>query len=169
MSTLNYIDENGHINKAGCIPQNYPSTNIGYNNSQSGLSADNVQEAIDELRSADNIMMSDGETSVEEEVLSKAYLKKLGSINSNGGSIVVTVSSSYQGLLLIGGGANSNSAPHGLYLISSRGSSVTRVDAILADTNISISVSALNITITNNNSSYKAVATFIGNNDVTKN
>ena len=49
MSTLNYIDENGNINKVGCIPNGYPATNIGYNNSQSGLSADNVQEAIDEV------------------------------------------------------------------------------------------------------------------------
>lgn len=53
MSTLNYIDENGNINKAGVIPKNYPSTNISYDNSQSGLSSIKVQGAIDELAGRD--------------------------------------------------------------------------------------------------------------------
>lgn len=117
--------------------------------------------------SAENCYLSNG-NSVEEEVLNKTCLNKLGTIVKGGNSIDVTVPSSYQGLLLIGGGGNANSAPHGLYLISPRGSSHVRVDAILEDTNISISVSALNITITNNNSSYNAVVTLIGNGNATK-
>ena len=89
MSTLNYIDENGNINKAGVIPKNYPASKISYNNSQSGLSATKVQGAIDELRSADNIMMSDGVTSVESAitniVMDSISISDLGAL-SNGAS-----------------------------------------------------------------------------------
>ena len=35
MSTLNYIDENGNINKAGVIPKNYPASNIKMANGES--------------------------------------------------------------------------------------------------------------------------------------
>lgn len=43
------VNKNGKEFPVGVIPKNYPASNIGYNNSQSGLSADNVQGAIDEL------------------------------------------------------------------------------------------------------------------------
>lgn len=43
MSTLNYIDENGHINKAGCIPQNYPASLIKMANGES------VEDALNGL------------------------------------------------------------------------------------------------------------------------
>lgn len=50
------INKNGKEFPVGVIPKNYPSTNIGYDNSQSGLSADNVQGAIDEVQGEiDNI------------------------------------------------------------------------------------------------------------------
>lgn len=45
MSTLNYIDENGNINKTGCIPKNYPASNIQMANGES------VEETISTLKS----------------------------------------------------------------------------------------------------------------------
>ena len=42
------------------------ASGISYDNTDSGLSATDVQGAVDELRQADNIMMSDGVTSAEE-------------------------------------------------------------------------------------------------------
>lgn len=57
---------------------------ITYDNTDSGLSATNVQGALDELRQADNIMMSDGETSVGEaidDVADRVIL--LGSISAS--------------------------------------------------------------------------------------
>lgn len=44
------------------------ASDVAYDNTDSGLTADTVQGAIDELRQADNIMMSDGTTSVEDKV-----------------------------------------------------------------------------------------------------
>lgn len=43
MSTLNYIDENGNINKAGIIPKNYPASNIQMANGKS------VEDAVSAL------------------------------------------------------------------------------------------------------------------------
>ena len=42
------------------------ASDVAYDNANSGLTADTVQGALDELRQADNIMMSDGVTSVED-------------------------------------------------------------------------------------------------------
>ena len=42
------------------------ASDVAYDNTDSGLTATDVQGAVDELRQADNIMMSDGVTSVEE-------------------------------------------------------------------------------------------------------
>lgn len=42
------------------------ASDVAYDNTDSGLTATDVQGAIDELRQADNIMMSDGVTSVED-------------------------------------------------------------------------------------------------------
>ena len=42
------------------------ASDVAYDNTDSGLTATEVQGAVDELRQADNIMMSDGVTSVEE-------------------------------------------------------------------------------------------------------
>lgn len=46
MSTLNYIDENGNINKAGCIPKNYPASNIKMANGESVESAIGTQSVM---------------------------------------------------------------------------------------------------------------------------
>ena len=43
------INKNGKEYPVGVIPKNFPATNTSYDNSQSGLSADNVQDAIDEV------------------------------------------------------------------------------------------------------------------------
>ena len=44
------------------------ASDVAYDNTASGLTATDVQGAVDELRQADNIMMSDGVTSVEDAV-----------------------------------------------------------------------------------------------------
>lgn len=54
------INKNGKTYEGGVIPKNYPASNISYNNSQSGLSADNVQGAIDEI--ADGKIDKSGDT-----------------------------------------------------------------------------------------------------------
>lgn len=49
MSTLNYIDKNGNINKAGVIPKNYPASNIKMANGES------VEDAVKTLTVIDDI------------------------------------------------------------------------------------------------------------------
>ena len=44
------------------------ATDVAYDNTASGLTATDVQGAVDELRQADSIMMSDGVTSVEDAI-----------------------------------------------------------------------------------------------------
>ena len=52
------INKNDKSYPVGVIPKNYPSTNIGYDNSQSGLSATKVQGAIDEITGLKTIIKS---------------------------------------------------------------------------------------------------------------
>ena len=69
MGTTNTLDLNNRVSaleKAAI--DGLTASDVAYDNTDSGLTAANVQEAVDGLRHADNIMMSDGVTSVEDDI-----------------------------------------------------------------------------------------------------
>lgn len=55
-----YIRKNGVTKKLAVIPQGYPAELIGYDNTSSGLTADEVQDAIDEVN--DSKVSKSGDT-----------------------------------------------------------------------------------------------------------
>jgi len=97
MSTLNYIDENGNINKAGVIPNGYPASNIKLSDGRSVQDLTNsgfgTAVNVKTYTSSDYVAPSDGYLSVLAEIPSGGFAE----LQINGVPYRIIATSDYSG------------------------------------------------------------------------